>query len=539
MFRTFFQRLQFGFLFLSLLPTIAQTSPTNSHRSLLVNFKAAGILIDGDLDEPLWNSISGSSSFKMNFPIDGEDVAKNLQTRVRVLADAKNLYVGVQCYGQLPYNIFGLKRDNEKFWAGDVFGVLLDPTNNQSNGYIFAVNPEGVQLEGVLNNKTAPKTSDIQQKINLSWNIIWQSAVQVNEKSWTIEMKIPLGLLRYANTQQWGINFFRRDAKSNTHHTWSPVPRQLHEISLNHTGALHWQNEIPKNKSAVGLSPYILTNLEKDISQSPDWKNNNKLGLDSKIRVSKGLNLDITLNPDFSQIEVDRLVTNLSTVNVLFPEQRFFFQENDDLFSDFGIAPMRPFFSRRIGLDENGRAIPILFGSRLSGYLGNNVRIGLMNMHTKTTEETSGTNFTSTALHYQLHPQWLVKSYFHNVQDFDGSNIISDSFNRLVGLETKHVSRNGKWRGALGSGFSLTSEKRDENFFHSVEFGYYGKKLNFFMNIASTGDNYTSRIGFFPRMFHFDALNNTRQSWGLPITTAVPVTSFILKKGFSTITKSI
>ena len=117
--------------------------------------------------------------------------------------------------------------------------------------------------------------------------------------------------------------------------------------------------------------------------------------------MTSSLNLDLTINPDFSQVDVDEQQTNLTTVNLRFPERRLFFLENSDVFNDFGIPPMRPFFSRKIGLDDDGNTIPILYGARLSGNLNKNLRMSLMNTQTKS-EELPGNNYTSLAVRQRV-----------------------------------------------------------------------------------------------------------------------------------------
>src|SRR5690606_35236948 len=137
-----------------------------------------------------------------------------------------------------------------------------------------------------------------------------------------------------------------------------------------------------------------------------------KAGLDAKVAVSASLNLDLTVNPDFSQVDVDQQVTNLTRFSIFFPERRTFFLENADLFSEFGAPPFRPFFSRSIGLDHYARPIPILFGARLSGNLTEKIRIGVMNMQTGKQGETPAQNYTAAAIHRRIGSRSVIKGYY-------------------------------------------------------------------------------------------------------------------------------
>ena len=135
-------------------------------------------------------------------------------------------------------------------------------------------------------------------------------------------------------------------------------------------------------------------------------------GFDGKIAVTPSLNLDLTVNPDFSQIEVDRQVTNLTRFDIFFPERRTFFLENDDLFSAYGIPPIRPFYSRRIGLDNDGNTIPIIGGARLSGNLTKKTRIGIMNMQTLAKGDYAAQNYTAITFNQRVQVEVAGKRLF-------------------------------------------------------------------------------------------------------------------------------
>src|SRR5690606_29952146 len=176
------------------------------------------------------------------------------------------------------------------------------------------------------------------------------------------------------------------------------------------------------------------------------------------------LNLDLTVNPDFAQVDVDRQVINLSRFSIFFPERRNFFLENSDLFSSFGFRIIRPFFSRRIGL-SNGTNIPIPFGARLSGKIGRNWRVGLMNISTSgyrfndsTYEEAR--NYTVAAFQRRIFSASNIAGIF--VNSFDVRN--PNKYNHVAGLDYNLQSKNGKWLGKAFWHQSFSPEKNPNSF---------------------------------------------------------------------------
>ena len=166
-------------------------------------------------------------------------------------------------------------------------------------------------------------------------------------------------------------------------------------------------------------------------------------GLDARVSVSPTLNLDLTFNPDFSQIEVDELVTNLTRFNIFLPEKRTFFLENGDLFADFGYSAVRPFFSRKNGLDDNRNAVPILYGVRLTGNLDKTTRIGLMNIHSLDSENAFGQNQSAVSIQKNFGRSY-IRGLLLNRQAFDESERVGKDFGRNTSLDAGYVSNDGK-----------------------------------------------------------------------------------------------
>jgi len=307
------------------------------------------IHVDGSLNEGVWQNTPKATNFYYIKPIENKIVEKEDQTVVMMTYDDQNIYVGAICYGRKPYLVTSLKRDDGSFWDGESFMVSFDPGNERTNGYGFATNPAGVQYDNELSGNLGTRSGQSSSGFNVAWNNKWQSETQIFEDRYTVEIAIPFKSLRYGDSPIWGVQFNRGITQTNSFHAWTPVPLQFYGPDLGYNASLIW-DEIPKKtKSNIAVIPYTLASTFKDIENEEPVDKSFDIGLDAKVALTSSLNLDLTINPDFSQVDVDRQVTNLTTVNIQFPEQRIFFVENNEIFSDFGIPPMRPFFSRKIG----------------------------------------------------------------------------------------------------------------------------------------------------------------------------------------------
>ena len=465
--------------------------------------------IDGKLEEQVWNIADVGTDFWMSFPIDKIRADEADKTEVRVTYDDNFIYISAICFDKNNFIIPSLKRDNREFWRGDAFAVVIDPVNERQNGFSFGVNPANVQMESLITGQTG-RRGQSSRGVNSAWDNKWFSAVSVELDKWVVEMAIPFKTLRFdPNKGIWGINFIRGEPETNSYHTWSPVPVQFRGIDLGFTGAIVWDTPPANTKSNISLIPYVLGSTSKDFEDETPNELDTRAGLDAKVAVTSSLNLDITLNPDFSQVDVDEQVTNLTAFSIRFPERRLFFLENSDLFENYGIPPMRPFFSRRIGLDEDGNTIPILYGARLSGNVNKDLRLGLMNMHTRETEETVAQNYTSLALQQRIFGRTVIKGYFHNRQGMADGEFQGDNYNRIGGLEFSYQSMDGQWRSFGGYGLSYSDNIETDNYFYNIGVGYDNKNWSLYSNLAGVGNNYYTDIGWIPLQDHYDAIRDT------------------------------
>ena len=343
----------------------------------------SAIKIDGIIDEAAWQSADEVSDFFMVLPMDTSRA--NIKTTVRMTYNDDNIYITATCFNGLKSEpvVESLRRDFA-FGKNDNFIVFIEPFNDQTNGFAFGANAVGAQWDGTMFNGGS---------VDLSWDNKWTSEVKTYADRWVFEASIPFKSIRFKEgVTRWGINFSRNDLNSTEKSSWAPVPRQFPTASHAYNGWLVWDKAPLAPSVNISAIPYALGGLTKDYANKKPTDYKNSIGGDAKVALSSSMNLDVTVNPDFSQVEVDRQVTNLDRFELFFPERRQFFLENGDLFSNFGYSTIRPFFSRRIGLN-----VPIKFGARLSGKINENWRVGLMNMQTgKTDDDTAlpSQNFT-------------------------------------------------------------------------------------------------------------------------------------------------
>jgi len=503
----------FSLIFFKIIVANAQESQNNilqeKYRFNIRN-TSENILVDGELSEEVWKNTEIISDFWMSYPVDDRKVEKGLQTEVMMTHNDQYIYIGVICHGDDDYIIQTLKRDTD-FNKGDGFGIVIDPVNERTNAFTFGVSPAGVQTELLITAQTGRRETlepgRVPQGTNMAWDNKWFSEVKNFPEKWTIEIAIPFKTLRFKNTKKtWGINFFRLDAKTNSIHTWSPVPIEFMEFDLGYTGALVWENPPQKAKTNISLIPYVLGSTSKDYETNERRENDFQAGVDGKVAITSSLNFDVTINPDFSQVEVDEQITNLTLFDIRLPEKRLFFLENSDIFEDFGIPPMRPFFSRKIGLDDDGIPIPIIYGARLSGNINNDLRVGLMNMQTRKTDEFLAQNYTSVALHQQVLSRSIIKGYFHNRAALNSPNA---DFNRNMGLEFLYRSSDGRFQSFAGGGKSFSPGLTSKSYFYNLAVGYDNRNISVYTNLAGIGNNYRADMGFIMGQEYYDASRDT------------------------------
>jgi Domain of unknown function (DUF5916) len=486
----------FAFVWLACFPSIAQKK--NEKYQLAINKATGPLVIDGNDNDVAWQACALAKDFFMVLPMDTSYA--QLKTEVRMTYDNANLYVVATCFhGGWQYMVESLRRD-WNFGRNDNFIFFMDTFEDQTNGFTFGANAAGAQWDGILYEGG---------KADLSWDNKWISVTKYYNDRWVFEAAIPFKSIRYKKgITQWGINFSRQDLRTTEKSAWAPVPRQFPTASLAYTGTLVWDEAPPEPGVNVSLIPYALVGVTKDYVTGDDADGKLRVGGDAKIALTSSINLDLTVNPDFSQVDVDRQVTNLERFELFFPERRQFFLENGDLFGNFGYQNVRPFFSRRIGLAYVNKSyvpVPIDYGARLSGKLNRNWRIGGMYMKTKEDDDLNiqSQHFTTMSVQRRVFSRSNIGLIMMNRQSGpDLSSTVDQAYskyNRNVGMEYNLASSNNYWTGKALFLKSFSPGVSGKDFVQAANLTYFSRTWNITWQHEYVGSNYNAEMGYVPR----------------------------------------
>ena len=289
----------------------------------------ANIKVDGVLDETVWQSSEVVSDFIQKEPIAGENSMR--KTEVRLVYDNNAIYVGATMFDERDSLTMTLSQRDD-LGNADWFGVVFDPYNAGTIGFAFLVTSAGVQIDEIHG----------VEDIDANWNAVWKSAVQVFDDKWVAELKIPFSAVRFSKdgTNDWGVNFarnIRRNREQSFWNTYDPTRRNL----ISQLGILKGIKDVD-SPLRLALSPYVSGYIENYNGTNSFSRNG---GLDVKLGLNEAFTLDMTLIPDFGQVQFDNQVLNTSPFEVRFNERRQFFTEGTELFNKTDEV----FYSRRIG----------------------------------------------------------------------------------------------------------------------------------------------------------------------------------------------
>ncbi|MCI4669609.1 MAG: carbohydrate binding family 9 domain-containing protein [Bacteroidia bacterium] len=463
------------------------------------------IVLDGKLEESLWSRTVPAENFQQFFPSDG--VSASAQTELHFAFDDKNFYVGIRCYAVGDkYIVPNLRRDYQA-GGSDNITILFDTFNDKTNAFFFGINPMGVRREGLISNGGQGRDG-----FSTSWDNSWKGEAHIYKDRWEAEMVIPFKSIRFKEgLDTWGLLSYRFDQQSNERSIWPTLPREQFITNLAFCGDLKWNEPLGKPGKNVVLIPYVSGAMSQNIEEGDGTPGlAGGIGGDAKIGLGPSLNLDLTFNPDFSQVEVDRQVTNLDRFEIFFPERRQFFLENADLFASFGTSRTRPFFSRRIGVSRDsstGQNIQntILYGARLSGKLNPNARLGVLNMATAYDGDngTPSFNFTVATFQQKIFKRSNLSFILVNkdaltdsLGQFSPGNIRA---NRTAGIDYNLASANGKWQGKAFYHHSFADTFSSLSFAHGASLNYNVRRFRLTWDHEWIGQDYDAQVGFVRR----------------------------------------
>jgi hypothetical protein len=464
-------------------------------------------VIDGRLDDAVWELAEVAAGFRQREPRSGEPARDG--TEIRVLFDDEALYIGVLARDSEPGSVVGriLRRDrlmsggssgSPEFAGDDAVAILLDTFHDRRNAYIFATNPNGAVFDALL--------TDEGREFNADWRGVWEVASARHEGGWSAEFVIPFRTLRFpgGGGGTWGLNVARIVQRTREETLWSAWSREgegFHRVSR--AGRLVGLTGLPAGGLNLEVKPYLLGGATRTRTTESGGAGAGgagsrtdprlDMGVDAKYEIRSGLTLDLTVNTDFAQVEVDDVQVNLTRFDLFFPEKRDFFLENAGVF-EFGMRgfweppPFLLFFSRRIGISPHGE-VPLLGGARLTGRMGEQT-VGFLNVVADAAHGLPRENFSVAR----------VK------RDVGGNGYIGlmatdrrsrDSWNTAGGADFS------LWRGALNvQGFygrTATHGPGGDDGAYRVAVDYTGDRHGFYAQHMAIGPDANAELGFITR----------------------------------------
>ena len=448
------------------------------------------IVLDGILDEPVWQRTVPASDFIQQDPVLGGTPTE--RTEVRIGFNRTTLYMGVICYDSEPDLLLGntMKRD-EFLSADDRFMWTMDPFLDQQNGYFFEMNPSGLMADQLL----SPAGS------NRDWDGIWNAVVRRSAVGWTLEIEIPFRTISFdPDAPAWGINFQRTVRRKNEENLWTGYLRNQGLRRLEYGGLLTGITDVSQG---VGLDvvPYVAGNMfdAPGAATPQDLDGGADVGIDLFYNVTPSLRANLTVNTDFAETEVDQRLVNLTRFPLFFPEKRAFFLDGATFFNFYGeFTPVRPFFSRRIGLDEEGQQQPVVVGGKLIGQTGSQ-DVGVVYVRTDETATAAGEDFAVARLRHRFWAQSYVGAIY------TGRHTRSEATDDLqtAGLDVRLATATFRGNQNLDvTGFFLWNTNPLEtghSSAHGARIGLPNDPWSVSFSFESLGENVDPAVGFVRR----------------------------------------
>ena len=462
--------------------------------------------LDGEvLQDAAYAAAPVIEGFWQSRPSQGAPASE--RTEVRIVYTEDTLYLGVVCYDREPKAIIVAdSRRDSPLEETDAFQIILDTYLDRQNGFVFATNPAGIEYDGQVSKEGQGGDNPMPGGriqvgsgggFNLNWDGVWEVRTRIDSVGWSAEFAIPFRTLRYSGnkSQTWGLNFQRSIRRHKEINYWAPLDRQFNLYRLSQAGTLN-DLAIPPQRD-FKIIPYVKGEVRRlpELGSPVNWLGD--VGGDIKYAVTPSLSLDLTANTDFAQVEVDEQQVNLDRFTLFFPEKRPFFLENAGLFSVGNPGQVELFFSRRIGIDDDGTIIPIIGGGRLTGKIGR-MNVGFLNMQTAEAEgHTPANNFTVGRISRELPRRSAIGAIFTNRQA-TGSLAGDNDYNRLFGFDGRlGIGEYGMLSGYV-SGTVTPGVTSGEHAFR-VNAKYASPIWELEADLTQVGDNFNPEVGFLSR----------------------------------------
>ena len=462
--------------------------------------------LDGVLEDAEWGRATVIDEFVQQEPSEGDPATE--RTIVHLMYDEHALYVGVEAHDSLPNGVIAteMRRDSRQLLDEDNFQLILDTFHDSRSGYMFVTSPLGAKLEQQIAEEGEGgyrrSSASINSNVNLDWDGVWDVSARRTDQGWVAEIAIPMVTMRFpeADRQVWGVNFMRNIRRKNEQVFWSPVPKGYDLTRVSRAGTMTGLGGVDRGLD-LRITPYVLTGgrQDRDLTATLDNNGFRDYGLDMKYGIASGLNLDLTLNTDFAQVEVDQQQVNLTRFPLFFPEKRDFFLENAGMFSvkeqgSNRIADL--FFTRRVGL-TGGQPVPIIGGTRLTGKVNRN-NIAVMNIQTQEIgrgdDVRLGENFFVARYSRDIFARSKVGGVLINKEAIGGAN-----YNRTFAVDTSLTPHPF----LSFTGFVAKTESPDiasNDMMGHVMMSWLSPSARIYSEYSDIQDNFNAEVGFVPRI---------------------------------------
>ena len=400
-------------------------------------------VLDGRLDEPLWQNAAVITDFHEVSPNEFESPSE--ETRFRVIYGKDALFIAAEFTDSEPDRIVARVMRQGDFSEGeDGLKIILDPFHNGRSGYVFQLTPNGIRGDGLFRNVT---------DINWDWEAIWNAGTEIHDTGWTAEIEIPFKTLSFNPANDtWGINFTRTIGRRKEDIGWVSYNRAQNPAN---SGTLSGMTGLEQGLGLDIVPGLRLSNVtEYDPVVADSSTTDFEPSLDIFYKPTPSLTAALTINTDFSGTGADARQVNLTRFSVFFPEKRQFFLQDNDIFEfgriggprESGAVTQatkesgRPFFSRRIGLSADGQTIPIDGGIKVTGRAGR-WEYGVLNIVQSEYEDLGSSNLFVGRIAANVLEESSLGAIVTN------GNPTGDEDNTLVGVDFRYLNTrlaNGK-----------------------------------------------------------------------------------------------
>jgi hypothetical protein len=478
------------FYFLTVSIALFSFIPLFAQPEIKAIFTNTAPVIDGSVSEEVWSKASLINELYQREPKNGNPASE--KTEFLFLYDHNYIYIGIRCFDD-PKGITAkeLARD-VSLGEDDRVQIILDTYLDGRSGYWFQIGPRGSIGDALVNENG--------KDFNKSWDGLWDGRARITDTGWEGEMIIPFKTLGFkrGNTT-WGLKLIRYIKRKSEASYWPATSLNANKFQISDAGRLTGLTDITQG---IGLDiiPYLTGGFSKKEGANPKPVIDG--GLDAFYHITPSLKAAITINTDFAQTEVDEKQINLTRFSLFFPEKRDFFLDGANYFT-FGIngdsenpqgTQMIPFFSRRIGLDGGGNPVPIKYGGKFTGKVGNwNVGI----LHIKDDNEWDNPGYTVGRISRNLGKQSSIGVIATNGNAFSGLN------NSLAGIDLRlsssQINKNKNLTYNLYGLKSFTTGLSGSDISFGTEINYPNDLLNFRIGYLQIGENFIPGLGFIPR----------------------------------------